>query len=173
MMRYIGLGISTLSIMGIVIEAQGGKVFFSSILLCLALFIIGIYIYVRNLKVKFPKLDDDGMKKLRIIEDIPLETVPEIDHISTIQNTISKMKKGDDVLFKLVTLKGKEENIKVTNTKEETLGIIPYTYPHRKYLAGRIYDGATVLGKVFKVSKGITGKYKIFISVAPYALKID
>ena len=41
------------------------------------------------------------------------------------------------------------------------------------YLAGRIYDGATVLGKVFKVSRRITGKYKISISVAPYMLKFD
>lgn len=173
MMRYIGLGIATFGIMGVIVEAQSGKVFFSSVLLCIAMLIIGTYVYVKNSRVKFPKLDANGMKKLRVIEDIPLETTSDLDHLSSIQDVISKMKKGDDVLFQLVTLQGKEEHIKVTSTKDETLGIIPYTYPHRRYIANRIYDGATVLGKVFKVSRGITGKRKISVSVAPYILKID
>ena len=173
MMRYIGLGISTLGVMGIVLEAQSGKVFFSSILLCLAMFIIGVYIYTKNSRVKFPKQDDKGMKKVRVIEDIPLETAPDLDHLSTIQSTISKMKKGDDILFELITLKGKDDNIKITNTNQETLGIMPYTYPHRKYLAARIQDGATVYGKIFKVSKTLTGKYRASISVAPYMLNLE
>ncbi len=173
MMRYVGLSIATLGIMGVIVEAQSGKVFFSSILLCIAMLIIGTFIYAKNLRVKFPRLDNNGMKKLKVIEDIPLETTSDLDHLSTIQDKISKMKKNDDVLFELVTLQGKEEHIKVTNTKDETLGVIPYTYPHRRYLATRIYDGATVLGKVFKVSRGIMGKRKISISVAPYVLKID
>ena len=173
MMRYIGLGISTFGIMGVILEAQSGKVFFSSVLLCIAMFIIGIYIYTKNLRVKFPKVDEKGMKKLRVIEDIPLETTSDLDHLSTIQDVISKMKKGDDVLFQLVTLQGKEEHIKVTNTKDETLGIIPYTYPHRRYIATIMYDGATVYGKVFKIYRGITGKRKLSISIAPYALKIN
>ena len=173
MMRYTGLGIATLGIIGVIAEIQNGKVFISSVLIAIAMFIIGVYLYAKNLKVKFPKLDDKGMRRLRIIEDIPLVTTSDLDHLDSIQNTIIKMKKGDDVLFQLVTLNGKEESIKITNSKNETLGVIPYTYPHRRYLAGRIYDGATVLGKVFKVSRRITGKYKISISVAPYMLKFD
>ena len=172
-MRYIGLSIGTLGVMGIVIEVQSGKVFFSSILLCIAMLIIGTYVYAKNSRVKFPKLDANGMKILRVIEDIPLETTNDLDHLSNIQDVISNLKKGDDVLFQLITLQGKDEHIKVTSTKDETLGIVPYTYPHRRYIAAKLYDGSTVLGKVFKVSRGITGKRKISISVAPYVLKID
>ena len=172
-MRYIGLSIGTLGVMGIVIEVQSGKVFFSSILLCIAMLIIGTYVYAKNSRVKFPKLDANGMKILRVIEDIPLETTNDLDPLSNIQDVISNLKKGDDVLFQLITLQGKDEHIKVTSTKDETLGIVPYTYPHRRYIAAKLYDGSTVLGKVFKVSRGITGKRKISISVAPYVLKID
>ena len=135
--------------------------------------IIGTYVYAKNSRVKFPKLDANGMKILRVIEDIPLETTNDLDPLSNIQDVISNLKKGDDVLFQLITLQGKDEHIKVTSTKDETLGIVPYTYPHRRYIAAKLYDGSTVLGKVFKVSRGITGKHKISISVAPYVLKID
>ncbi len=173
MMRYIGLSIATLGILGVVVEAQSGKVFVSSVLLCIALLIIGSYVYARNLRVKFPKLDVNGMKKLRVIEDIPLETTSDLDHLTSIQGTIVKMKKNDNVLFELITLENKENSIKVTNEKNETLGVIPYTYPHRRYIATRIIDGATVLGKVFKVSKGISGKYKISISVCPYVVNLN
>ena len=173
MMRCLGISISMLGIMGIVLEMQSGKVFFSSVLICIALLILGTYVFVRNIRVKFPKVDENGMKRLRVIEDITLETTNDLDHLGNIQNAISKMKKNDDVFFELVTLQGKQNNVKVTNSKHETLGVIAYTYPHRRYIAAKLYDGSTVLGKVFKVSRGITGKRKISISVAPYVLKID
>lgn len=173
MMRILGIVISAFGIMGILIEAQAGKIFLSSVLLSLFFLAIGTYIFIRNIRVKFPKVDSNGMKKLRIIEDIVLETTNDLDHLSNIQNVISKMKKSDDVLFELVTLQNKENYIKVTNSNNETIGVIPYTYPHRKYIANSIIDGATVLGKVFKISRKINGKYKLAISVAPYIVPIN
>lgn len=168
MMRVIGISTMMIGIMGIFIEVTNGKVFISSILICIGLIILGSYTYVRNMRVKFPKFDNNNNRRRRVIEDITLEITDDLDHLNNIQNVLSKMKRNDEIFFELTNLQGKENQVKVTNSKRETLGIIPYTYPHRKFLAYQISNGTTVLGKVFKMTKSLTGKYSISISIAPY-----
>ncbi len=169
-MRIVGICISTLGVMALALEIYTGKIFISTVLLSILLILLGTFTYVKNVKLKFPKFDDSGKKRASIMEDIPLVVTDDLDHLDSIQHNIKKMKKDNELMLKLVTLQGKENHVKVTNLNGETLGVVPYTYPNRKFLAYSLEEDATVLAKVFKTGLGITGKRKIFITIAIYSV---
>lgn len=122
-----------------------------------------------NSLTEFPLVDEQGMKILRILDDVRLSGVTKEHKGVNPQEVIEELYEGEEVFFQRVKMKKYPHAVLVVNSISEPIGWIPEDFAYQQDIAKRLDDGTTVKGTVSKILGGEDGKnYGITINIARY-----
>lgn len=169
-MRYIGLGFSAIGVMSIVLDIRYGVMTPFSLLLSLLFVAGGLILFDRHRKLDFPRKDENGERRLRIIEDVKLGGCSETIKGINPQSVLPDKKFGQDVYFLYDERKDGSFDVIIRDFEGRPLGYLPHDFPYREDIAARMQKNITVLGKILRVTGGKNGKpYRAIINIARYS----
>ena len=110
-------------------------------------------------KFIFPEVDDQGMKAVRLIDNVKLSGVTKYYEGVNPQQTIESLSVGEEVFLKRISMVNYPFATLAIDGKSAPIGWIPEDTWYQRYIAETLDGRATIKARVSKILGGDYGKY--------------